>query len=211
MNKAVFLDRDGVINELIYHTEAGIIDNPFTVSQFKLLSGVPTAVTRFHQLGFLVVLVSNQPGLAKGHLDEKTFAAIREKMQAELAAGGAYLDAEYYCLHHPEASIARYKEVCACRKPKPGLLRQAAADHDIDLPQSWIIGDSLTDIQAGRATGVRTMLVGKMKCDLCKMMDETDARPDFIVAGLPDAVGILRQSPAPDGMSILCYPQESFR
>ncbi len=193
-NKAVFLDRDGVINELVYHNEAGIIDSPFTVSQFRLLPAVPAAIGELHAMGFLVVLVSNQPGMAKGHLDQKTFDAIQQEMESALAREGASLDGQYYCLHHPEAKVARFKRDCSCRKPKPGLLLQAAREMSIDLAESWMVGDGLTDVQAGRAAGTKTMLVGNLKCELCRMMDEFDTHPDAIVPGLGAAAESIRRS-----------------
>ena len=186
--KAIFLDRDGVVNELVYHEEPGIIDSPFTAAQFKLLPGVAGAIRQFRDMGYKVIIVSNQPGMAKEHMSRGTFDNICQKMRDELAGDGAFLDVEYYCFHHPEARVVELKANCECRKPKPGLLRQAAQDLGIDLSQSWMIGDGLTDVQAGKAARVRTILIGRMKCELCRLMDEKDARPDAICASLPDVV-----------------------
>lgn len=186
--KAVFLDRDGVVNELVYHQEHGIIDSPFTVGQFRLVPGVAAAIRQLRENGYKVIIVSNQPGMAKQHTTEATFKAISRKMRDDLAGDGAALDGEYYCFHHPEARVTGLKADCECRKPKPGLLHRAAREHDIDLSQSWMIGDGLTDVQAGKAAGVRTALLGRMKCELCQLMDEQDARPDIICSSLADAV-----------------------
>ena len=186
--KAIFLDRDGVINELVYHEEPGIIDSPFTVVQFKLLPGVAGIIKQFRDRGYKVIIISNQPGVAKQHMSEETFNAISQKMRDELAGDGAFLDGEYYCFHHSEAKVAELKVNCECRKPKPGLLLQAAQDLGIDLSQSWMIGDGLTDVKAGKAAGVRTILLGRMKCELCHQMDEEDARPDAICTDLLDVV-----------------------
>jgi D-glycero-D-manno-heptose 1,7-bisphosphate phosphatase len=186
--KAVFLDRDGVINELVYHQEQGIIDSPFTVSQLRLLPGVSKAIKRFHEEGYKVVVVSNQPGVAKGHFSQGTFEKIRRKLEAELAREGTFLDAEYYCFHHPQAKVGHLKTDCECRKPKPGLILRAAKDMNIDLSQSWTIGDGLIDIKAGKSAGTRNLLVGKIKCELCHRMDEEDAHPDAIVIDLSEAV-----------------------
>jgi D-glycero-D-manno-heptose 1,7-bisphosphate phosphatase len=185
--KAVFLDRDGVINELVYHPEAGIIDSPFTVEQFRLLPGVGEAIKRFRDTGYKVVLVSNQPGIAKGNMSKQTFEEIATKMKRELARQGAFLDAEYYCFHHPEARVEKFRADCQCRKPGSGLLFQAARELDIELSQSWMIGDGLTDIKAGKGAGTRTILLGRMKCELCRLMDEEDARPDTICLDLLEA------------------------
>lgn len=189
--KAVFLDRDGVINELIYHQEQGIIDSPFTVEQFRLLPGVGEAIRKLHEMDYKVVVVSNQPNVAKGNLFEETFEEIRKKMKDELAREGAFLDGEYYCFHHPEAKVERFKANCECRKPKPGLLLQAAQDMDIDVSQSWMIGDNLSDIKAGKGADCRTILLGRMKCQLCRLMDEEDTRPDAIVPNLKEAVQLI--------------------
>ncbi len=183
-NKAVFLDRDGVINEIIYHKEMGIVDSPFTVEQFKLLPEVGNAINRFHNQGFKVILVSNQPGIAKNHFDMEVFEKIKEKMKNELAKAGSMLDAEYYCFHHPEAKIEKYKKICDCRKPKTGMILQATEDHEIDISKSWMIGDGINDIQTGLNVGCKTILIGSMKCDLCKILEDEGAKPDFIAANL---------------------------
>jgi D-glycero-D-manno-heptose 1,7-bisphosphate phosphatase len=194
MYRGVFLDRDGVINELVYYPEHGVVDSPFTTKQFKLLPGACEAINRFHELGFKVILVSNQPGIAKGYLSQETFDRIRKKMNDELAKEGASFDGEYYCFHHPEAKVERLKVNCGCRKPEPGLLLQAAKDLDIDLSQSWMIGDGLTDVQAGKSAGCHTILLGRMKCELCRLIEEMDAYPDAIVANLLEAVGVISQT-----------------
>jgi D-glycero-D-manno-heptose 1,7-bisphosphate phosphatase len=185
--EAVFIDRDGVINELVYYPEQGIIDSPFTMQQFELLPGVSQAINNLHKMNYKVVLVSNQPGIAKGHMSEEAFKQIENKMINELAQGDAHLDGRYYCFHHPEAKVKKLKTKCNCRKPAPGLLLQAANDLNIDLSRSWMIGDGLTDVKAGQSAGCRTILLGRMKCQLCYLMEELDARPDFIASDLSDA------------------------
>lgn len=183
-NKAVFLDRDGVINEVVYYKEMGIIDSPFTVDQFKLLPDVAKAINKFHEQGYKVIIVSNQPGLAKDQYNMDVFEKIRKKMKKELEKEGATIDAEYYCFHHPEAKIGSYKKICFCRKPKPGMILQAAKEHDIDLLKSWMIGDDITDIKAGIDAGCKTIFIGRLKCDICRVMDEENAKPDFISPNL---------------------------
>ena len=188
MNCAVFLDRDGVINELVYHQEQEVIDSPFTPGQFKLIPGVTEALKTLHNNGYLNILVSNQPGVAKRHMTAKNFELIRKKMNSELNKGGASLDGEYYCMHHPEAVVERYCIKCDCRKPLPGLLLRAAQEKNIDLKQSWLIGDNLSDIQAGKAAGCRTILIGTMKCELCRLLKEKNTIPDYIISNLAEAV-----------------------
>ncbi len=191
-NKAVFLDRDGVINEIIYHKEMGIIDSPFTVEQFQLLPKVAEAINKFRNLRFKVIVVSNQPGLAKDNFSIDVFEKIREKMNRELKKYGAEVDAEYYCFHHPYATVKKYKKICNCRKPKPGMLQKAAEEHNIDLSKSWMIGDGITDMQAGQTAGCKTILIGRMKCDLCKIMEDEKVKPDYIKQNLYKAYLIIK-------------------
>jgi D-glycero-D-manno-heptose 1,7-bisphosphate phosphatase len=188
LNRAVFLDRDGVINELVYHQEQEVIDSPFTPGQFKLILGVIEALKSLRQAGYLAILVSNQPGIAKGHMTLNNFRLIRQKMNTELIADGAELDGEYYCLHHPKAVVEKYRVQCDCRKPLPGLLFKAARENDINLKESWVIGDNLSDIQAGKTAGCRTILIGTMKCELCHIMGEKNVFPDKIFTNVGDAV-----------------------
>jgi len=182
------MDRDGVINEIIYHQEMGIIDSPFTVEEFCLLPQVAEAVRLINRMGFKAIVISNQPGIAKGHFSNETLDLVTEKMKSELAEGGASLDAIYYCLHHPYAGNGNYRKECDCRKPKPGLLLQAAREEDIDLTSSFMIGDGLTDIQAGQSAGCKAILLGRMKCDLCRIMQDMEVTPDLIVPNLLEAV-----------------------
>ena len=191
--KAVFLDRDGVINEIVYHKEMGILDSPFTADQLKLFPKVGEAINTFHTLGYQVIVVSNQPGMAKDHFTMETFQEIQGKMRQELHKQKAHVDAEYYCFHHPYASVKSYKKICDCRKPKPGMLLSAANDHHLDLAASWMIGDGVTDIQAGKAAGCTTILIGRMKCELCKLLDDKDTCPDYIKPNLYKASLVIKQ------------------
>jgi len=187
MNRAVFLDRDGVINELVYYEEHGLLDSPATVEQMRVFPWAGKAIRQLREAGFKAIIVSNQPGIAKGHFSRQTFEKIRQKMIDELAKESAFLDGEYYCFHHPEAKVPQLKVSCDCRKPKPGMLLRAAQELDIDLAFSWMIGDGLTDVQAGKAAGCRTILVGKMKCELCSLVEDMGARPDIVAGNLREA------------------------
>ena len=113
--KGVFLDRDGVINELIYYEEAGIIDSPFTAEQFHLLPGAGKAIRRLNDSGFIVLVVSNQPGVAKNHFSLMTLEQMDYKMTREISVDGAHIDRVYYCPHHPEGKNPAYRKVCKCR------------------------------------------------------------------------------------------------
>lgn len=193
MNRAVFLDRDGVINRIVYHQDIGVLDTPFHPAQFKLLPGVSKALRKINDLGFKTILVSNQPGVAKKHMSLDNFWKIDQKMRKKLAEKKASLDAVYYCLHHPRARSNTLKKVCNCRKPKPGLILKASKQHKVDLKNSYLVGDSLVDIQAGKNAGCITFLLGNHKCDLCKFMEEKNTQPDFIVKDLNQAVKLIEK------------------
>ena len=192
-NRAVFLDRDGVINRILYHRDIGVIDTPFTEKQMVLLPGAARAVKKLNRLGLQAVVVSNQPGIAKGHFDAGTLEAMTGKMERALARGGAHLDGIYYCLHHPGAIKPSYRRRCSCRKPMPGLLKRAARELDIDLSASFMVGDSIADIQAGRSAGCATIMVGAWKCDLCRFMEARKVKPGFIVPDIMAAAQLVER------------------
>jgi len=202
MKKAVFLDRDGVINAVVYNRDYGIIDSPINPEEFKLLPGVGRAIKRIKEMGFLAVVVSNQPGIAKSKFSLEILQAIDKKMNKELAEFGARLDRIYYCLHHPEAVKKEYRKNSPCRKPEPGLLLKAAQELKIDLASSYMIGDGLTDVQAGKRAGCKTILLGRLKCDLCKMMEDLEAKPDHIVSNLSQAVKLIEKLEGEQGEGI---------
>jgi D-glycero-D-manno-heptose 1,7-bisphosphate phosphatase len=123
----------------------------------------------------------------------KNFWEIDQKMNKELAKKKVSFDGVYYCLHHPQGGDKRYKKICRCRKPKPGLILKASKEMGIDPKSSYLIGDSLTDIQAGKSAGCTTLLLGNHKCDLCKLMEEKKTRPDFMAENLYQAVKLIEQ------------------
>ncbi len=184
---AVFLDRDGVINKVVYFPEQGILDSPLNPSQFHLLRGAAEAVFAFNQLGLKVIIVSNQPAIAKGKLTKQTFTDICLRMNWLLAKKGAHIDAEYYCFHHPKAKRREYRTNCECRKPKPGLLLKAAEENNLELSRCFLIGDGVTDIKAASAVGCKAILLGNLKCDLCRVMEHMQVKPDFIASNLIQA------------------------
>ena len=183
LQRAVFLDRDGTINKLVYYSDLGVVDSPFLPSQLALLPGAAKAIARLGKKAFLLVLVSNQPGVAKGNMKKKDFIAIDRKLDRLLAKGGARLDAKYYCQHHPKARLAVFRKICACRKPKAGMLFQAAREHGIDLKRSYIVGDGINDMKAGRAAGCRTVFVGAFKPELWKYF-KGGKKPDIVARDL---------------------------
>lgn len=154
--KAIFLDRDGTINKYV-----GFLRN---IEEFELLDGVAKAIRKINESGYLAIVVSNQPVIARGEVTVEQLDEIHKKMMTILGNEGAYVDAIYYCPHHPDSGydgeIKELKIKCKCRKPEPGMIYQAQDDYNIDLSQSWIVGDSLNDIEAGKRAGVSTCLLG---------------------------------------------------
>jgi D-glycero-D-manno-heptose 1,7-bisphosphate phosphatase len=149
--RAVFLDRDGTINEER--------DYLWRVEDFVFIPGAPEAIRLLREAGFLVVVVTNQSGIGRGYYDEAALERLHAHMAAELAKAGAGVDAAYFCPHHPRHGQGEYGRECACRKPLPGMLLSAASDLGIDLAGSWVVGDKLSDIEAGQAAGCRSLLV----------------------------------------------------
>ena len=152
MKKAVFFDRDGVIN----------VDSAYVgrIEQFNLLPGVVEALKQLRDKGYFLVLVTNQSGVARGMFTEADVMRVNVFMQENLRLYDAFFDAIYYCPHHPQAQVEKYRVECNCRKPKPGMLLKAAKDFNIELSDSWIIGDGDNDIKAGKAAGCKTALIG---------------------------------------------------
>lgn len=190
MNKAVFLDRDGVLNALVFRPEEEFYDSPYRLEEFRLLPEAAQAVACIHAMGMLAIVVSNQPGVAKKKCDVATLELLTNHMCQELGRQGASLDGIYYCLHHPEATVEGLRIACECRKPKPGLLRQAAQQHSIDLSCSYMVGDNPKDIQAGLAAGCRTVLLRRTP-EGVEM--PTGVVPHFVAGDLLSAVQEIRQ------------------
>ena len=190
--KAVFLDRDGVINALVYHEDAGIIDAPFTRSQFQLLPRVPKAIRLLNDLALSVAIVSNQPGIAKGYLKPGMLNTFERMMLSRIRAGGGYIDRIYYCLHHPKAKVAKLRQRCRCRKPEIGLLEQAAADLCVSLDECYMVGDGIPDLLAGSRAGCRTIFIGRWKCEICQFTEGASVQPALVAKDLWEAAQIIR-------------------
>lgn len=154
--RAIFLDRDGTINKYV-----GFLRS---LDEFELLPGVAEAVRKINASGYLAIIVTNQPVIARGEVTYAQLQEIHNKMETLLGAEGAYLDGIYFCPHHPhkgyEGEVPELKIECECRKPKPGMLLKAAEDFNIDLAGSWMLGDGENDIKAGIAAGCKTALIG---------------------------------------------------
>ena len=174
--KAIFLDRDGTINKYV-----GFLRSP---SEFELLPGVADAVRLINESGYLAIVVTNQPVIARGEVTVSELQVIHDKLETLLGHEGAYVDGLYYCPHHPdkgfEGEVKELKFDCDCRKPKPGLILRAAEDFNIRLEDSWMIGDGKNDVKAGQAAGCRTVLI--------KYGNAEDCKPDITMVDLKGAV-----------------------
>ena len=196
--RAVFVDRDGVINRMHFNADYGLIDSPANSGQFELLPGVGRAIRSLNESGLSVVVVSNQPGIAKGKFTPCLLRAMEEKMLSRIAADGGKVDAIYNCLHHPDAIVDDYRIRCDCRKPEPGLLLKAAADLSIDLSRSYTVGDGVNDIAAGKAAGTTALFVSSRKCYNCDALIEHQTWPDYIVSDLGEAAAVILSLEAGD-------------
>lgn len=158
--RAVFLDRDGVINALCVDPLTGQPESPLSVADVMLNEGVCREILRLRDVGYLLVGVTNQPSAAKGRVSLELQEAIHARVLDLLKTCGVILDTWKICPHHPESTVKELAVVCTCRKPKPGMLLDAAAELGIDIASSWMIGDSDSDVEAGRAAGTCTALIG---------------------------------------------------
>ena len=156
---AVFLDRDGIVVELVWDAVDGSFEGPTVQGDVRLVPGAADAIRRIRSLDYRTVVVSNQPGAAKGKASREDLLEAHERVVRLLAESGVAIDDYRYCLHHPDGVDTELARACECRKPKPGMLLQAAAALDLDLSRSWMIGDSDADAEAGRTAGCRTILV----------------------------------------------------
>ncbi len=184
LRKAVFLDRDGVL----------VDDQGFLVraEQIRLLEGVPAALRKLKSADMFLAVVSNQAAVARGLISENELAGLNRAILERIErSGGPALDAVYYCPHHPEAMLPEYRLACPCRKPRPGMIIRAAAEHGLDLQASFLVGDRMSDIAAGSAAGCRTVLVtcGRHDAPPIVTVDPLDpaCRPDHTCLDLQAA------------------------
>lgn len=152
MQKAIFLDRDGTLNP-----DPGYISNP---DDFNLYEGVAEALYRLQQAGYLLILITNQSGIARGLISPEQLTSIHTKMQSQLARAGTRIDAIYHCPHHPDFPYKDGLAECDCRKPRPGMVLRAIKEHNIDPTVSYVVGDRSSDIKIGLKTGITPILIG---------------------------------------------------
>ena len=181
--KAIFLDRDDTLIE-----DHGYMSDP---DQVKLLDGVPQALVEFRKMGYKLIVITNQSAVARGIVTEKALGRIHDRMKQLLADGDAFLDRIYYCPYHPDGVIPKYRKVSQDRKPGPGMLVTAAKEMDIELAESWMIGNGVTDIEAGFRAGCRTILVEAPSRQ--RRPQPSERAPDFYAVNLKEAVNVIKQ------------------
>ncbi len=182
-NKAIFLDRDNTLIE-----DPGYISNP---DQVKLLDGVAEALIEFGAMGYKLIVVSNQSGVARGIVTEKVLGEIHNRLKQLLAEKGVYLDRIYYCPYHPDGVIPKYRKESDWRKPNPGMLLAAAEELDINLGQSWVIGNSSRDIEAGLRAGCKTILINHSSH--YKQPRPGEPKPDYKSVNMKETVNIIKK------------------
>ncbi len=201
MKPALFIDRDGVLNAMVYDETHGLLDSPRRPEQVRMIPGAGAFLKEMKAAGFPIIVVTNQPGLAKGTLTERELDAVNAELSRQLAQEGGAWDALRYCPHHPapgHGGNSKYTSACDCRKPAPGMLLDAAREFDIDLSQSWMIGDGLVDVIAGRRAGCKTVLVTSLKWSFAeRFLDCADSEPDYVACSLTDVLHLIRDGKLP--------------
>jgi D-glycero-D-manno-heptose 1,7-bisphosphate phosphatase len=182
LRPAVFLDRDGVVME-----DGHYLADPALV---RLIPGAAEAVAALNRAGWVIVVVTNQSGVARGLFPLETVLAVHDRLGGLLRGAGARVDGYYFCPHHPEADVAEFRVACECRKPRPGMLRRAAAELGLELSASWLVGDRVSDLGAGAAAGCRTVLVrtGHGSGVSVAALDRKALRLELVAADLAEAV-----------------------
>lgn len=179
-NKAVFLDRDGVIN-----VDTGYVSHS---DDFEFIEGVIDACKKMKELGYLLVVITNQSGIARGYFSEDDFMTLTEWMDWSFADKGVDLDGIYFCPHHPDKGIGEYKQHCNCRKPRPGMLLSAIEHLDIDVTKSFLVGDKVSDLNAGKNAGITTNILVRTGKEVTS---EGEELAHHVVDSLSDVVPLL--------------------
>lgn len=190
MDKAVFLDRDGVINELVYNIERNESEPPHNIEDIKIIEGVTGALKKLLESNFRLFIVSNQPDFAKGKTSLENLVKVGEKIR-NIMEDQKIIFTEYnYCYHHPDGVIKEYSGECDCRKPKPFFILNAIKKYNLDKNRSWMAGDRDTDIQCGKNSGLKTILIENAGSENYRLNSD----PDFRVKNLTQAADIILDS-----------------
>ena len=190
-HRAVFFDRDGVIDEIVWNDDIEQLDSPLCINDFRYREGVIEMLRHVAEKGYLIFVITNQPAAAKGKTEMEVLYKINDWMMDDLKSKGIHVEGVYMCPHHPNGDgCERYPFLireCSCRKPRPGLIEEVISVYNINIKESFMIGDSITDILAGKACGLKTIFVGGIKCDACKKLGK--AEPDYVVKNIREIEG----------------------
>lgn len=186
MNKAVFLDRDGTLNE-----EMGYINH---ASRFRIFSFVPEAIKILNDCAYLVFVVTNQSGLARGYFNEELLETVHANLIKEVEKKSAKIEKIFFCPHHLQEGTSKYKIECDCRKPKPGMINRAKSEYNINLEQSYIIGDRYRDVEFGKNLGLTAIMVltGYGLGEYTYQKNSWPEQPDHVCNNLLDAANIIK-------------------
>jgi D-glycero-D-manno-heptose 1,7-bisphosphate phosphatase len=176
---------------MVYIKDHGYVDTPSKPEQFKLIKGVPSALSIAKKLDYKIIIISNQPGIAKGYYTKKTFDEITRKMRRLLKNNNIILDDEYYCFHHPNAKLRKYKKKCSCRKPKIGLFNMAIKKYDLDIANSYFIGDGIVDMEAAKKVGCRSIFIGNVNSTITELFERKKIEPNHVASNLLEAINII--------------------
>jgi len=187
MKKAVFLDRDGVLNELVPNPSTGEYEPPHSPDDLIIFPDVIESLRILQDAGFELFLISNQPDYAKGKTPLENLQAVHAKLDRIVRSEGIRFREYYYCYHHPQGKVPEYSFECECRKPKPFFILMAAKRYTLDLSRSWMVGDRDSDIECGKAAGTKTIMIENPQ----SLKYRTSSQPDFTVANLIDALQII--------------------
>jgi D-glycero-D-manno-heptose 1,7-bisphosphate phosphatase len=199
--RAVSLDKDGtIVEDVPYNADPRAV---------RLLTGVATGLRRLHQTGYRLIVVSNRSGVARGYFPVEALRAVEARLRRLVDEHGIPLGGFYWCPHHPNGIVREYAVACACRKPQPGLLERAAQDLGVSLPRSWMVGDVLDDVEAGRRAGCRTILIANGHESVWRITP--DRVPDHVSVDLREAAQIIvgaGNGVAPPA-TFTCHPEGS--
>jgi D-glycero-D-manno-heptose 1,7-bisphosphate phosphatase len=175
MTRALFLDRDGILDQLVYYPSSNEWESPRRLADLVMIDGIQPALQRFVDAGWLLFIVTNQPSYAKGKTSREE---LHEVHDAVIRALGVPITHSYLCFHHPDALVPELRVACECRKPGPQSLRDAARDYDLDLAASWMVGDQDSDLLCGRAAGCKVALIANDQSANKRGKVEPDLRVD---------------------------------
>ena len=187
MKKAIFFDRDGVINKLVFNPKTNEYESPHELKDLELIPNALESIKKLEDNGYYLFVISNQPSFAKGKTTLEKIKEIHQKLQTQIENYGINIKKYYYCYHHPKGIISQYSGECDCRKPKPFFLNQAKNEYNLDFTKSWMIGDQDSDIECGNNAGVKTIMI--LNEHSCKKRGYSS--PNYSVNNLLESVNLI--------------------